>query len=304
MEVREPHGGIVGPVLLIGIGIVFLLNNLGWLNWGVWETLLRLWPVLLIAVGIQVLFGRGSILGSLLAAGLLLAAFVGAILLAGGGGPLPSEAVSGDRFSQPLNGATRAEVNLRFAVGRLRVGAAATGDQLAEGSVRAAGTWLRRDFRVENGTAFLDLRDEFDSGRFLRWSRGERFADVRFSAAIPMRLRVETGAGESELDLSPLTLTDLQVRAGVGRTVITLPARGQLQASVKGGVGETEIRIPAGVAVRLDLETGVGRVEVPDSYSRQGDIYISPGYETATNRVQLEVATGVGRIHIQEWPGA
>ena len=35
------------PVILIGAGVVFLLNNLGVLTWGVWEMLWRLWPVLL-----------------------------------------------------------------------------------------------------------------------------------------------------------------------------------------------------------------------------------------------------------------
>ena len=45
---RSPRrGGLVGPAILVALGVVFLLNNLGYLGWGVWGTLLRLWPVLL-----------------------------------------------------------------------------------------------------------------------------------------------------------------------------------------------------------------------------------------------------------------
>jgi hypothetical protein len=45
-------------VILIGLGVVFLLNNPGILNWSVWDVIFRLWPVLLIAAGLDILIGR------------------------------------------------------------------------------------------------------------------------------------------------------------------------------------------------------------------------------------------------------
>src|SRR5512139_225381 len=81
MDSRERHGGVVGPVILISLGVIFLLNNLGWLDWSVWSTVLRLWPVLLIGAGLDILFGRRSMWGSLLVALLLLAVLAGAIWL-------------------------------------------------------------------------------------------------------------------------------------------------------------------------------------------------------------------------------
>jgi lia operon protein LiaF len=77
---RSPiRGSLAGPAVLIGLGIVFLLNNLGYLGWGIWDTLLRLWPVLLIAVGLDLLIGRRSALGSALLALLVVAALGAAI---------------------------------------------------------------------------------------------------------------------------------------------------------------------------------------------------------------------------------
>jgi len=58
MEQRRWRGSLVGPIILIGLGIVFLLNNLGLLSWSVWEVILRLWPILLIAIGLDILLGR------------------------------------------------------------------------------------------------------------------------------------------------------------------------------------------------------------------------------------------------------
>jgi ABC-type polysaccharide/polyol phosphate export permease len=53
------HHGSFGAILLICLGIIFLLNNLGILPWTIWLSLWRLWPVLLILAGLQAVF-RGS----------------------------------------------------------------------------------------------------------------------------------------------------------------------------------------------------------------------------------------------------
>src|SRR5689334_1360425 len=59
MRDRRPHRTpVLGPTLLIGAGLVFLLINLGVLDESVWSQLLQLWPLLLIAIGLDLLLGR------------------------------------------------------------------------------------------------------------------------------------------------------------------------------------------------------------------------------------------------------
>ena len=53
--------GAVGAVLAIGIGTIFLLGNFGYLPASGWMLLLRYWPVLLIAGGLDILIGRRSL---------------------------------------------------------------------------------------------------------------------------------------------------------------------------------------------------------------------------------------------------
>lgn len=58
LRVGHRHGSVpAGPILLIVLGVVFLLNTLGY--WSI-ERLLRFWPVLLIALGIYLLYARLS----------------------------------------------------------------------------------------------------------------------------------------------------------------------------------------------------------------------------------------------------
>lgn len=48
-------------VLLIMVGGTFLAINLGYLSWWVWTDLLYLWPVLLIAIGLEIILKKTSI---------------------------------------------------------------------------------------------------------------------------------------------------------------------------------------------------------------------------------------------------
>jgi len=45
-------------VILIGLGVIFLLSNLGWLDVNLSSTLTRLWPVLLVVAGVALLWRR------------------------------------------------------------------------------------------------------------------------------------------------------------------------------------------------------------------------------------------------------
>jgi hypothetical protein len=53
---RRTYKALSLGITLICIGAVLLMNTLGRLGWGVWFDLLRLWPLLLISVGIRSIF--------------------------------------------------------------------------------------------------------------------------------------------------------------------------------------------------------------------------------------------------------
>ncbi len=68
--VKNGNGRIFGGVLLVLLGASFLLENLGFYVfhniWKFWQNLFSYWPVLIIFVGIDVIFGK-STLGNIIA---------------------------------------------------------------------------------------------------------------------------------------------------------------------------------------------------------------------------------------------
>ncbi|MBC7250601.1 MAG: hypothetical protein H5T62_09990 [Anaerolineae bacterium] len=79
---RRRPPSVFWPLMLIGVGVVLLLANLGYLPWQAWSVLWRLWPLLLVALGIDLLIGRRSVLGAIISAVLILLLIGGAIVIA------------------------------------------------------------------------------------------------------------------------------------------------------------------------------------------------------------------------------
>ena len=299
---RPRQGGLVGPLILIAVGAIFLLGNLGLLGWSAWEVIFRLWPLILVAVGLEILIGRRSLVGSLAVVVLVVALGAAAFWMI----PTVSretERSSTQSVSQSLENAQRADVTIAMGVGTLRMGAGSEQATLVSGEVSLGpGETLDQSFRVSGDTAYLRLGARsvgshwpFGGG----WS-GDRTWDLKLSPSVPMQLKVDTGVGTSELDLSGLRVTELDADLGVGKASIVLPRAGRVSGSVDGGVGEVEVVVPEGVAARIRADAGLGGIDVSGNYQKQGDTYVSPGFDTAEDRVDLRIKGGVGRVVVRQ----
>jgi hypothetical protein len=207
-----------------------------------------------------------------------------------------------DSISQPLGTATSADVTIGMGMGRLRIGALdQSGDLIAGEIAYPDSNRIDRTFALRGDTATFTLHEQ-DSYRnsLIKYRNDDAIWDLRLTPAIPMRLAIEAGVGENTLDLAQLKVTNLDLETGVGAITLTLPKEGQVQAHVEGGIGNTTVHIPAGVAVRIAVDAGVGKVEVLGNYQRRGNSYISPDYDSATNRVDLTASSGIGDITIQQ----
>jgi len=51
---------------------------------------------------------------------------------------------------------------------------------------------------------------------------------------------------------------------------------------------------------RICVDTGLAVSQLPDGYQRRNDVYTSPGYASADNRVDLEVSQAIGKITIRQ----
>ncbi len=298
---QPPHrSGFVGPLILIGIGIVFLMNTLGMVTWDIWGALLRLWPILLIGAGLDLLIGERSMLARLLVGVLTLLLFAAGMWYFSS--VLSVTGWSEQTFSQNIGGAERADVTLNGGVGTFRVNAGSTSDTLVLATLDLAPNEnATESFAVNNGTAVYRLTSESNGpvSTFPFWQpNNQKVWAIELNRTVPTDLTISTGVGEAILNLESLTLTALNVNTGVGQTILTLPQRGDYRATVHAGVGNVTIHLPPGLAASITVSTGLGDVNVDGDFDRDGERYTSPDWRTATDRVSLQLDAGVGTVTI------
>ena len=299
-------GSLAGPIILIGIGLFFLLSNLGLITWSFWEVISRLWPIFLIALGLDLLVGRRSLLGSLFVVAFTVMLLVGGLVWLGGSGR--ERGMVTETVNQALGGASSAEVTINFGVGGLKLAALPVESAaLIEGRLNRAehGERIEQSFALHNGVARYRLETRGPDRPFSFFNRGPQNLgwDVQLNQDIPLDLTVRTGVGESSLDLRQLQLTNLTINTGVGQTTVMLPGHSQYTAVIEGGVGELVVELPEGVAARIPLETGLGNSTVLGDFERDGNVYTSPGYATAVDRIELRLRAGIGQVTVRSYGG-
>ena len=57
---KKKHPVPVLGIVLIYLGTLLILQNFNFIPWGIWNTLWKLWPVLLIVSGVNIIVGRFS----------------------------------------------------------------------------------------------------------------------------------------------------------------------------------------------------------------------------------------------------
>ncbi len=200
-----------------------------------------------------------------------------------------------DRLAIPLEGAADAELMVTFGAGRLRIGAAAPGmlvDGTFAGGVRverAGGAGRARLAPPTPPSGWALNRAPYT------WAMG-------VTGDVPLRLRVETGAADAELDLSGLCLAELRLRTGASETRVTLPAAaGVTLVDAEGGAAAIRFRVPDGVAARIRSSIALGASDVdPVRFPRtaSGDTWESPDFESAANRVEITARGGIGSVSV------
>lgn len=303
---------VVGPIILIGLGALFLAQNMGWVSGNIWLSIWRLWPLMLVIAGVELLLGR-STWGAAVSAVVAIAA-LGAVALVALQGNIPylgqgSWAIQSlsparvERVAEDLGEVKQARIDLRHNAGQLQVSALpADSPRLVEAALsHPEDSTIYNRFDRRGDRAELRLRDpDRHDFPFV----GNNYRDdwtVRLSPKVLLELQIETGASELNLDLRDLLVAQLNVEAGASAVDVTLPqAAGRTSASIKAGAAGVEVIVPSGVAARIRAEGGLSGITIDQNrFPRVGNYYQSPDYETAENRVDLHIETGVSGVTVR-----
>jgi hypothetical protein len=195
-------------------------------------------------------------------------------------------------------GAEAVEVNIRMGAGELRIAGGAQALMEADFTYRARRRPPEVDYRVAGSKGFLSIRHRRGGAVFFGSSKNDW--DIRLNSGIPADLKVDLGAGESNLDLTDVDLRSLTVDMGVGE--LTLDLRGKherdLEVSIDGGVGSGTVYLPREVGARVRVDGGIGSVDA-HGFNKNGHVYTNDAYGKAPVTIDISIDGGIGSIDLR-----
>ena len=175
-ESRQHRSGFGFAGLLITVGVLLLLANLGQLPDGFLDALAPLWPLLLIAIGANLVISRYRVwVGSAAALAIVGVALGVAWWQAAVDAPFARGGVV-EPITVEVGDASSARIDLTVAAGELDLHAGAAGPLLIDGSLTT---------NYSNGALDLSVRDQAGARRIGLKDRSERSIFLPVRALVP-----------------------------------------------------------------------------------------------------------------------
>ena len=257
-----------GSMVLVA-GVLLLLKTLGLFTFNFWPVF---WAVMLILAGVWFLLGPRLFKADMIE----------------------------EQVTIPLEGASEADIRFNHGAGRILINSGNLGGNLLSGTFTGG---LEKEISRSGSSLSANLSmPQRVLGVAIPGVDFKGFAwNLTLNRDVPLRLRFSKGAGESVLDLSDTLVKELRVETGASATRVKLPMRaGQTRVTAKAGMASLEFSVPQGVSARIRLDTGMSSNKIDTNrFPLTGSVYQSPDFDTAANRVDIEIEAGMGGIDVR-----
>ena len=165
----------------------------------------------------------------------------------------------------------------------------------------------RADLALDLSIGAVDADVELGGLRIsdLGLKTGASRATVRFSRPNGMRCRhaaFSAGAAEvSVFGLGNSRCEEIEFEGGIGKVLLDFGGvwSSSAHVQVKMAMGEITLRLPRRVGIRLAMDKFLSSFESA-GLVRRGDSFVSPNYDTAEHRLDLDLTTAMGGVRV-EW---
>ncbi|MDH4359035.1 MAG: toast rack family protein [Candidatus Berkelbacteria bacterium] len=305
-------GKLLWGVIIVAIGLIFLAVNFGLLDSSVWSQIFKLWPLIIVVIGISIISGALSkvwqIILSIIAALIVIAAValvVSPISIVstsssdwswGFGG---THEVKVQTISEPLNeAAERASIEVQTGAADLDL---------------SGGSQILVDGRVESNFINSQVERKVDGkidnivistkSYFNPIFGGKNVWQLSLNEILPMKLVLKTGAVDAKIDLKKTNIEELVIKSGASTYEVDFPVRPNLvRADIDLGASTIKIKVPKDVGLKIEAKTGASS----NNFSSKGltktnDTYSTQDFEKALKKIEINLKTGASTIELERY---
>ncbi len=300
------HRGLLfwGLALITG-GAVALAGQQGYIDRDFLAGAWRLWPLILVAIGVSILVSRTpyAIVGTVVAA-LVVGSAGGALIAVGPGVAACGGAEPANLTTEQGTFGDSAQVSLDFNCGTLAL-STTDGDEWSVASGRQGGDPAR--ITSDSGRLHVESseRDGWWNGGRQHWIVGlptgtSYRLDITPNAADSTidlgggqfeSVSLQPNAGSVRLDLTDAQVDDLDLSLNAGSVVVLIGEGLSMNASMSVNAGSIEVCTQDGVAISVTANPNITFSNNLDDANLQhvGDTWSTPGYADAADRVQIDL---------------
>ncbi|MGA2811162.1 MAG: toast rack family protein [Candidatus Acidiferrum sp.] len=314
LNTNPPPGGgrsVIGPLLLIAFGVLFLYAS--WKpGFSAWRVLGIYWPLILIFLGLGKIWDntRSGGVSQRYSSGVSIAVLAFVVVMAAllwhsrsfsRAAGYYSSAMRHTSKTVELGGAKSVRADIEMSAGELTVGGGSMNLVDAKFDQRDSEGEPRVDYSQSGGVGELKISQDRSGPHISYPGHDDTNWNLQFGAGAPLDLKINLGAGQSNLNLRGLPVTKLELNIGAGQVNADLTGDRQqdLDADIEGGVGEAEIRLPRNVGVTVEASGGIGSIDT-HGLKHEGGRYVNDTYGKGGATIRLKVEGGIGHIELNE----
>ncbi|MFH1207756.1 MAG: toast rack family protein [Patescibacteria group bacterium] len=292
---RFQFGRIIVGIIIIFIGVVYLAQANGWaginvnLDWG------RLWPLIIVFIGLSMLGGKGWMSGAI---GIIITiAILGiAALLIFTPANNSNTAVTTDTVAIIKEAAaTSAVLEIKAGAGTLGIKGGAT--DLVNGTLESNVTKASTNSSISDAVQTATIKEEAVTWSGL--SHRTNNMNLALNESLPIKLKLDTGAMSMNIDLKKINAEEITINTGASSMDLALgdiPALAKLD--IDAGASSFNISLPNGAGSKIHIDAGLSSKNFPNFKKIDENNYATENYSTAQKKIDLDFDVGVSSINI------
>ncbi len=318
---------LITGLLLLGIGILFLLDNFNVINFH-WANIISLWPLFLIISGVNLVFSHYHSNNATLIKVLVFAAVFALVIYRGS---MPADNhfwnrhFNNNAFFNDDNDDDDEDKNV------VKLEGSSTYNEPYTPKVKVAGLNLRgggttytlRDTTTELFSAathelsgrFLFNTTAADSGKIINFNMrnsGNSFnwdsdkgneANIKLNPKPEWNIDIAAGASKMDLDLTKFKVRSLHVKGGATSMDVKLgqPTSNNTMVEISTGVSEVNISVPAGAACHINSKTGLSSKSFDGFDAKNDGEYETRGFTAAPKKIYLNLKGGISDFSVKRY---
>lgn len=311
------YGHLFWAIILIAIGGLFLIANIGWIDFH-WTTVWRLWPLILIFWGIAILPIRDLIKYILLIGTIVLTIVFFNKLTAPNGwfrwhdgnsewsfndewrdhDKYSSRKMESQTLTVPFDSVSRkAKLVLEAAAGDFTLEGVTT-DMLSFSKNGNIGNYSLTS-EDTSGTKKITIHLEKSEGP-RKFTKNE--VEIRLNQSPVWDFNFDIGAATIDMDLKDYRVDTIEINAGASSINLTLGSRNPVTfVTFDAGASSLDIRVPKESACQVKSESFLVSRDFEGFTKKGSGLYQSENFSTGKNKIFIDIETAVSSISIERY---